>query len=581
MSEGTYLLPGMQPRRVPLVERDEIDEDVISPSPIIRSSVRNLDSLRAPANFFEQLVSMPRRMSRLYHSKESPVLKTNEEYYFEKLGEAGIKDCERHRPSSSREVASDDEEELEDDHVFGLTLSSTALDTWKLLLTQAAPVSAGFLLDVFGDIVTLSYAGNYIIDDELRSSRFAGIALSNVLANVTGISVLYGMASALETLSSQSNGAKRYKEVGYLLQRALLILTLIALLCTPIWYYIGGLCKLQGIDPVICETAQTFLRIRICAMPSYVVHICLEFYLMSVGVFHPSMYGGIVINLTLILSNYIFLKIFKFDYEYLAYSIVLSSILGLAVQLSMCWTHPNVQRTLQPLSMAAFDDWCEFLYLGSSATVMLCSEWWAYEFLALFASLLGPDSLSAEVILIQTAYLAYIPPLCVGHAVTSLVGNSLGAGYRDLSKRIGRHALLAIVYIEIFVGILVYCCSPMWINFLIRDDKVRLIAQAAVPLLSYYAIIDTFSAIAGGILKGAGKQGLGAMLNLSCYYVIALPCAWVFSFMLGMGVNGLLLGFCVGTTCLLAAVLYLLLRHEDYIYSDAYHRLGVRNDSSL
>ena len=41
---------------------------------------------------------------------------------------------------------------------------------------------------------------------------------------VSWFSILYGMTSAVETLASQLNGAKRYSEVGMVLQRSYVVL---------------------------------------------------------------------------------------------------------------------------------------------------------------------------------------------------------------------------------------------------------------------------------------------------------------------------------------------------------------------
>lgn len=40
---------------------------------------------------------------------------------------------------------------------------------------------------------------------------FAGISLANMYANVTGFAFLTGMSTAVETMASQHNGAKRYE----------------------------------------------------------------------------------------------------------------------------------------------------------------------------------------------------------------------------------------------------------------------------------------------------------------------------------------------------------------------------------
>ena len=198
---------------------------------------------------------------------------------------------------------------------------------------------------------------------------------------------------------------------------------------------------------------------------------------------------------------------------------------------------------------------------------MLCSEWWAYEIMALMAAELGADSLSAESILIQTEYLAFIFPLCIGYAITSVVGNSLGSGDIALSKLIGKHALYIILVVEVVIGLGVFILSPPWISFIIEDNQVRLIAHNAVPLLSYYAFMDCFQGVASGVLKGAGKQFIGAVLNVISFYVLALPMAAVFGFVFGWGVNGLLMGFCFGTTFQTFILAFILIFKIDYVYS--------------
>lgn len=55
---------------------------------------------------------------------------------------------------------------------------------------------------------------------------------------------------------------------------------------------------------------------------------------------------------------------------------------------------------------------------------MLCSEWWAYEILTIFASILGVEHVAAQSIILQTASLAFMLPLGIGIASASLIGNN-------------------------------------------------------------------------------------------------------------------------------------------------------------
>jgi hypothetical protein len=52
-----------------------------------------------------------------------------------------------------------------------------------------------------------------------------------MFANVSCLSILIVMSSAVEILGSQHNGAGNYKEVGIVLQRSILILMITLSLC--------------------------------------------------------------------------------------------------------------------------------------------------------------------------------------------------------------------------------------------------------------------------------------------------------------------------------------------------------------
>lgn len=199
---------------------------------------------------------------------------------------------------------------------------------------------------------------------------------------------------------------------------------------------------MPGIEDNVCLVIQRYIRIRSLTLPIDVVNISFEKYLMSIGVVKPSMWSNISFNVSLLLLNYYFVQILRLDYTCLAYSWVISTYLMAAVQWGLSWNHPSVQRTLQPWSNDALKGWRQFIALGVPGTVMLCSEWWAYEILSLFASFKGTTALAAQAIILQTASLVFMIPLGLGVASASLVGNAIGAKRRALAIQLGIYPLL-------------------------------------------------------------------------------------------------------------------------------------------
>ena len=70
-----------------------------------------------------------------------------------------------------------------------------------------------------------------------------------------------------------------------------------------------------------------------------------------------------------------------------------------------------------------------------------------------------------------------------------------------------------------------------------------------------------------GVLRGAGKQFIGAVANLIAFYAIGLPMAWILCFIFRLGVRGLMMGISFGTFFQVVVLLVLILGFEDYVYS--------------
>jgi len=60
-----------------------------------------------------------------------------------------------------------------------------------------------------------------------------------------------------------------------------------------------------------------------------------------------------------------------------------------------------------------------------------------------------------------------------------------------------------------------------------------------------FDILDGVQAVTSGVLRGVGKQHVGAVSNLAAYIVVGIPCAFLFAFKFGLGIYGLWMGLAV------------------------------------
>lgn len=465
----------------------------------------------------------------------------------------------------------DEEQEIPEkaveDELFGLSESSTNLERFRILVQQSFPVIVSFFLSIGGTFINLVFAGQYVHESGDKSAVFAGVSLANMFANVSCLSILIGMSGAVETLGSQHNGAGNYREVGIVLQRSILILSLITLPIIILWFFTADIFSSLGVEPAVCGVIQRFIRIRCFTIPMDVINESYEKYLMSIGVMRPSMWANISFNIFILTFDALFVYGLRLHYECLAWSWVLSLYLSAALQIYLSWHHPSVQRTLQPWSKDALTNWGEYFKLGLPGTIMLCSEWWAYEILTIFASLLGTAEVAAQTIILQTASLAFMIPLGMGVATTSLVGNSLGAGKKNLAIQLGKLSLLSIFGLELVIGTILFICGPYFVDLFTNDEEVQHVANRAIPFLSIFTMIDGLQGVCSGVLRGAGKQFIGAVANIIAFYAIGLPMAWFFCFTLKLGVNGLMMGIAFGTVFQVNVLAILIIVFESYMYS--------------
>ncbi|KAF1897345.1 hypothetical protein Lal_00035048 [Lupinus albus] len=112
-------------------------------------------------------------------------------------------------------------------HKFPTT--SQAVEELKELWSMALPITAMNMLVFVRAVVSVLFLG------WLGSLELAGGALSIGFTNITGYSVLVGLASSLEPVCSQAYGSKNWDLLSLSLQRMVLILLMAIMPISLLW----------------------------------------------------------------------------------------------------------------------------------------------------------------------------------------------------------------------------------------------------------------------------------------------------------------------------------------------------------
>jgi Na+-driven multidrug efflux pump len=146
-----------------------------------------------------------------------------------------------------------------------------SLELLPTLLKSSVPIMISLFFSISGvNLMMFMFAGTYVVDGN-ESSVFAGVALSTTFTNISFLSILIGMASAVETLGSQHHGSGNYVETGLTLQRSVLILTCMSVPIFVLWLYVGELFAFIGVAPEVCLVLSTFIRVSTCLLYIFVL----------------------------------------------------------------------------------------------------------------------------------------------------------------------------------------------------------------------------------------------------------------------------------------------------------------------
>ena len=173
---------------------------------------------------------------------------------------------------------------------------------------------------------------------------------------------------------------------------------------------------------------------------------------------------------------------------------------------------------------------------------MVEAEWLAFEILTLASSYFGTSYLAAQSVLVTITGFAWQIPFPLSIAAGTRVANLIGATLSDAAKTSAKVAALAALAVGVFNVILLSSLRGYLPQLFTQDPEVIRLVAAVLPLCAAFQLFDAATAIANGILRGLGRQKFGGLVQIFCYYAVAMPISMGTAFGLQWGLYGLWFG---------------------------------------
>ncbi|EOY23090.1 hypothetical protein QUC31_008085 [Theobroma cacao] len=394
----------------------------------------------------------------------------------------------------------------------------------------------------------------------LGELALAGGSLAIGFANITGYSILSGLAMGMESICGQAFGARKYTLLGITLQRTVLLLFVSSLPISLLWINMKTILILCGQDETIATEAQSYLVYSVPDLLAQSLLHPLRIYLRTQSITFPLTCCAILSILLHIPINYLLVSHLKLGIKGVALSGVLTNfnlVGSLIIYILYFGVH---KKTWGGFSMECFKEWKSLTNLAIPSCISVCLEWWWYEIMILLCGLLlNPEATVASMgILIQTTALIYIFPSSLSFSVSTRVGNELGANQPKRAKLAAFVGLFCGFMLGFSALLFAVMVRNMWASMFTDDREIIALTSLVLPIIGLCELGNCPQTTGCGVLRGTARPKVGANINLGCFYLVGMPVAVWLGFFAGFDFKGLWLGLLAAQgSCMLTMMMVL------------------------
>jgi len=366
----------------------------------------------------------------------------------------------------------------------------------------------------------------------------AGGSLALGFANITGYSVLSGLAAGMDPVCGQAFGAGRTSVLAAALRRTVALLLAASVPIALLWLAMRRVLVAAGQEPDIAAAAYDFI---LCSLPDLAVQSFLHplrVYLRAQSVTLPLTYAAAAALVLHVPVNCLLVQGLRLGIRGVALGAVCTNLnfllfLVAYVYLSglMHGDDGDGKAGAAPAEDGAVE-WWSLLRLSVHSCMSVCLEWWWYEIMVLLCGVLADPkaAVAAMGILIQTTSLLYIFPHSLSCAVSTRVGHELGAGRPERARLAARAGLCCGAALGLVACAFAASVRGVWARMFTADAAILRLASVALPILGAAELGNCPQTAGCGVLRGSARPGKAARINVSAFYGVGMPAALALAF---------------------------------------------------
>lgn len=396
---------------------------------------------------------------------------------------------------------------------------------WPVLIGQLAVITFG--------VLDTAMAGR------ASAADLAAIGLGGSIYVTVYISLM-GVLQALSPIAGQLYGAQKYSEIGEEVRQAVWLGLVLAAIGMVILWFPAPLLRLADATPELTEKATAYLRYEALALPAalgFRIYSALNNALSRPVMVTVLQLAGLVLKFPL---NALFL--------YGGMGIPAMGGPGCALAsmiISWMWFVAGAAILMRNPAYAPFSIFTHYsppnrvrlwglIRLGVPMGFTYLIEITSFTLMAIFIARLGTVVLAGHQIAANLGAVAYMVPLSLSIAASTLAAQSIGARDRVAARRIALNGIKLAVICAAIVGAAVLILQRDLVGLYTRDAAVVTIAVPLLPFIAFYQMFDALQVMAAFILRAYKIALIPTVIYALSLWGVGL-CG---GYMLGFGVLG-------------------------------------------
>ena len=386
---------------------------------------------------------------------------------------------------------------------------------WKKITLFAMPIFLGNLFQQLYNVVDSLVVGNFVGRDALAAVSSSGSLIFLLVGLFGGIFVGAGV------VISRYYGARDLEKVDIAIHTTIafgivagVVLTILGVGLSPF------ILRLMGTPESVLPNSILYLRIYFSGILSVVLYNTASGIFQAVGDSRHPLYYLIISSIINIVLDLLFVALFHWGVAGAGFATVISQTVSAILalyQLSHRVTEYQVHIKKIRFNIPMLK---QVLKMGIPSGLQNSIIAFANIVVQSNINTFGAMAVAGCGAYSKIEGFGFLPITSFALALTTFIGQNLGAKEYARAKRGARFGILTCIVLAELVGLLIYLFAPIFISAFNSDPEVIGFGSLQAHTVTLFYFLLAFSHCIAGILRGAGKSIVPMLVMLVCWCII-------------------------------------------------------------